>query len=87
MTLIEKLIKELNSFAWSDTCDKENVDLIMNDALRTEIELSNKHIHTKEDVIEAFSQGISAEINFDKEYHGEYFENYYNKTFKKNKQL
>ena len=55
-------------------------------ALHTEIELNNKYIHTKEDVIEAFSQGVSAEINFDKEYHGEYFENYYNKTFK-NKQL
>ena len=82
MTLIEKLIKELTSFAWADTYDEENVNLIINDVLHTEIELSNKYIHTKEDVIEAFSQGISAEINFDKEYHGEYFENYYNKTFK-----
>ena len=72
-TPIIKAISELDSFAWSDSCDKENVIAILEDLVEKE----------KQVIIEAHIDGGYIYSDYTRDAHLEKGLKYYNLVFKK----
>jgi len=82
-TALKELINRLNSFAWADTCDKENVIIIIDELLdKEQQQLKEREEEFKKAVIEAYQVGV--ESGHYKGYSGQTGEEYFN-TKHKNK--